>query len=217
MVDMVPAPLRARQGGHCSMVFASWSIAGEGETNPPDRYHEAFIVMAADVDERKVANVPHSFTDSELAIERDRSLGKPARFGTIDLSIPALPGDSGLRRGAGANLVGHVSVAAQHLVTASVVLETAETYVPPALDRELWNARQSVDNAGGAPLANEVCSPIIESFEMANHWRGDQATLEFAPTENDEIGRFAPIEIIGGWSCSVAYTVTGTRRRPLEG
>jgi acetoacetate decarboxylase len=111
-----------------------------------------------------------------------------------------------------------VSALGQRLATASVTLDTeAEAgFVPKAMRLPVWHTRLFPDLAGGPPLVDDLARNIVSDFAVAEVWTGT-AELELLESPFEELAALQPIEIVGGFRCAVAFTITGAEIRPASG
>jgi acetoacetate decarboxylase len=77
----------------------------------------------------------------------------------------------------------------------------------------IWHTRLVPDLAGGPPLVHDLARNVLADFEIADVWQGP-ATLGFEDSEFEELAALAPVEVVGGFRCSVAFTITGAEVRP---
>jgi hypothetical protein len=71
------------------------------------------------------------------------------------------------------------------------------------------------DLAGGEPLVLDLAHNIVRDFAVANVRTGD-AGLELSESEFEfeELAALRPIDVVGGFRCSVAFSITGAEIRP---
>jgi hypothetical protein len=69
------------------------------------------------------------------------------------------------------------------------------------------------DLGGGDPLVNDLARNLVSGFEVADVWTG-AAELEFFDSEFEELADLAPSEVLGGFRCSIAFSITGAEIRP---
>ena len=102
----------------------------------------------------------------------------------------------------------------RRLATGSVTLDgSAEPgFVPRAMRLPIWHTRLVPDLAGGEPLVHDLARNVLTGFEIAEVWQG-AATLTFDHSEFEELAALAPVEVVGGFRCSVAFTITGAEIR----
>jgi len=218
VASLLPSPLLAPNEARCSIVFADWSSSASSDPRigrEPGRgqYREAYVVIDALLDERKVARVPYIWVDSDLSLVRGLLQGFPKKFGEIRISRAISVGRGGPKREADEVFRAYVSSTGRRLATAEVTLREPRTSgVPTALARPIWHTRLFPDLAGGDPLVRDLARNLVTDFEVANYWVGD-ADLLFGAAEFDEVDALEPASVLGGWTCSLAFTVSGSEVR----
>jgi acetoacetate decarboxylase len=140
--------------------------------------------------------------------------GFPKNAGTIAMTKAVSIGRGGPKLEPGATFSGHVSGLGRRLATGSVTLEerAAEGFVPKGVRLPIWHTRFFPDLAGGPPLVSDLARNLLEGFEIAEVWTGP-ATLAFDESEFEELAALAPVEVTGGFRCSIAMTITGAEVR----
>ena len=77
----------------------------------------------------------------------------------------------------------------------------------------IWHTRHVPDLAGGAPLVHDLARNVLTDFVCTAAWNGT-ATLSFHESEHELLHLLAPREVVGGYRCSLAFTITGAEVRP---
>ena len=123
-------------------------------------------------------------------------------------------GQGGPRIEPGGRFVGHASSVGNKVVHGAVTLTdpAEEGFIPRSLRLPVWHTRHFPDLAGGGPLVHDLARNLISGFELADVWQGD-AELEFLASEFEEHMPLAPVEVLGGFKCAVAFTITGAEVR----
>jgi acetoacetate decarboxylase len=208
--------------GSCTFVFIDWSSACEHDPRlvaDPARgqYKEAYVEVHAVLDEKKVARVPYIWVDNDLSFARGHIQGFPKKTGIIAMTKPVSVGRGGPKLEAGATHIGHVSSLGRRLATGSVTLEgrAADGFVPKGMRLPIWHTRHVPDLAGGAPLVHDLARNLLEDFEIGHVWQGP-ATLELGASEFEELDALTPLDVAGGFRCSVGMTIVGAEVRPSE-
>ena len=217
---VLPDGITPTDDAAATFVFIDWSSASEHDprtiANPArGQYREAYVAIHAVLDRRSVARVPYIWVDNDLSLMRGLLQGFPKKLGTIAMSRAVAVGRGGPRVEHGATFAGHVSSLGQRLARGSVTLDApaAEGFVPKAMRVPLWHTRYVPDLAGGPPLVHDYARNTLADFACVDVWNGD-ATLAFEASDFEEHTALAPREIIGGFRCSVAFTITGAETRP---
>jgi acetoacetate decarboxylase len=217
---VLPDAMEPLGDGSASFVFVDWSSSADRDPRiaaDPARgqYKEAYVAVPALLDGAKVARVPYIWVDNDLSFARGHIQGFPKKLGTIATTRAVTVGRGGAQVEAGATFTGHVSSLGRRLATGSVTLDApAEAgFVPRAMRLPIWHTRLVPDLAGGAPLVHDLARNVLTDFEIAEVWQGP-ATLQFEVSEFEELAALAPVEVLGGFRCSVAFTITGTEVRP---
>lgn len=219
---VLPAPMQAMPDGACSFVFIDWSSASEHDPRiaaDPARgqYKEAYVEVHAMLDDAKVARVPYIWVDNDLSLARGHIQGFPKKAGVIAMTKPVTVGRGGPKLEAGATHAAHVSGLGCRLATGSVTLESraADGFVPRGMRLPIWHTRHVPDLAGGPPLVHDLARNLLEGFEIGETWEG-AATLEFGSSEFEELDALAPVEVTGGFRCSIGMTIVGAEIRPAQ-
>jgi acetoacetate decarboxylase len=69
------------------------------------------------------------------------------------------------------------------------------------------------DLAGGEPLVFDLSRNIVSEFAVASVWTGN-ASLELFESEFEELAALRPVDVVGGFRCAVAFSITGAEIRP---
>ncbi|MEO5840565.1 MAG: acetoacetate decarboxylase family protein [Acidimicrobiales bacterium] len=220
MAAVVPDPMMALDDGSATFVFIDWSSSADADPRiaaDPARgqYKEAYIQVHATLDGAKVARVPYIWVDNDLSFARGHIQGFPKKLGTIALSRPVTVGRGGPRLEAGATFAGHVASLGRQLARGSITLDTplAAGFIPKAMRLPLWHTRLMPDLAGGDPLVFDLARNQLRDFEIADAWSGS-GQLEFYESDFEELVALQPLEVTGGFRCSIAFTITGAEIRP---
>jgi acetoacetate decarboxylase len=220
MAAVLPDGLEPVGDGSASFVFVDWSSSADSDPRiaaDPARgqYKEAYVAVHALLDGKKVARVPYIWVDNDLSFARGHIQGFPKKLGVIAMTKAVAVGRGGARAEPGATFAGHVASLGRQLARGSVTLErTAEGgFVPKALRMPIWHTRHVPDLAGGDPLVHDLARNVVTDFAVADVWTGS-AELTLHESEFEELAPLAPVEVIGGFRCAVAFTITGAEIRP---
>jgi acetoacetate decarboxylase len=220
---VLPEGLEPAGDGAASFVFCDWASAADSDPRiaaDPARgqYKEAYVAVHALLDGKKVARVPYIWVDNDLSFARGHIQGFPKKSGVISMTKAVAVGRGGARLEPGGTFVGHVSALGQRLARGSVVLDRqAEAgFVPRALRTPIWHTRLVPDLAGGEPLVHDLARNLVTDFAVADVWTG-AATIELHESEFEELAALAPTEVLGGFRCAVAFSITGAEIRPAGG
>ena len=220
MASVLPRSMQPSEDGSATFVFIDWSSASETDPRTaadPARgqYKEAYVAVHATVDGARAARVPYIWVDNDLSFARGHIQGFPKKIGTIAITRPVTVGRGGPRVEQGATFVGHVASLGRRLAHGSVTLQAqaAAGFVPKGMRLPIWHTRLVPDLAGGPPLVHDLARNVLTDFACVDVWDGD-ATLEFGESDFEELAALAPREIIGGFRCSIAFTITGAEVRP---
>jgi acetoacetate decarboxylase len=220
MAAVLPPGLVPRGDGSASFVFCDWSSSADLDPRvmaDPARgqYKEAYVAVQATLDGKKVARVPYIWVDNDLSFARGHIQGFPKKTGTVAITRAVAVGRGGPRLESGSAFTGHVSSLGRQLARGAVTLREAapEGFVPQALRLPVWHTRLVPDLAGGDPLVHDLARNVVSDFAVAEVWTG-QGHLEFFTSEFEELADLAPIQITGGFRCSVAFSIIGAEVRP---
>ena len=216
---VLPPPMEPAGDGAATFVFIDWSSAADADPRlaaDPARgqYQEAYVEVHARLDGAKAARVPYIWVDNDLSLARGHVQGFPKKAGTVAMTRAVTVGRGGPRLEPGATFAGHVSSLGRRLATGSVTLQerAATGFVPKGMRLPIWHTRYFPDLAGGPPLVSDLARNLIEGFEIGEVWTGP-ATLAFDQSEFEELAALAPVEVTGGFRCSIAMTITGAEVR----
>jgi acetoacetate decarboxylase len=220
MAAVLPEPMVAASDGSATFVFIDWSSSSEHDPRTiadPARgqYHEAYVAVHATLDGVRAARVPYIWVDNDLSFARGHIQGFPKKLGTIAMTRAVTVGRGGPHVEPGGRFVGHVASLGRRLAHGSVTLEAPapDGFVPRGLRLPIWHTRLVPDLAGGPPLVHDLARNVLTDFACVDVWNGT-ATLEFGESEFEELAAMAPIEVLGGFRCSLAFTITGAEVRP---
>jgi acetoacetate decarboxylase len=216
---VLPPGLEPAGDGSASFVFCDWSSSADADSRlagDPVRgqYREAYVMVAARLDGRSVGRVPYIWVDSDLSLARGHIQGFPKKLGTVAITRAVTVGRGGPRLEHGATFGGQISSLGRLLARGTVTLtEPADPgFVPRAMRLPLWHTRMLPDLAGGPALGRCLVRNIVTDFSVAQVWTGTGA-LSCYESEFEELSRLRPVEITGGFRCSVAFTITGAEAR----
>jgi acetoacetate decarboxylase len=220
---LLPPGLAPAPDGAASVVFADWCSASDHDSRvladpAVGQYREAYVVLHATRDGRRVGRVPHIWVDSELSLLRGLIQGFPKKLGSVAITRPVTLGRGGVRREAGARFAAHASAHGRRLVTAAVTLaEPAVDRRPPrAVTLPLVHTRLFPALDGGPPAVHELAQGRIEGFEVGPVWTGP-ASLAFGESEYDEVAGLGPVAVGAGAAFSLAFSVVGGSVTPVPG
>jgi acetoacetate decarboxylase len=159
--------------------------------------------------------VPYIWVDNDLSLTRGHFQGFPKKLGAVSITRAVTVGSGGPHVEPGATFAGHISSLGRMLARGSVTLTgPAEPgFAPRAMRLPVWHTRLVPDLAGGAPLVNDLVRNVVQDFAVAQSWHGT-GTLEFFDSEFEELSRLRPVEIVGAFRCSVAFTIVGAEVLP---
>jgi acetoacetate decarboxylase len=216
----LPAALQPLGDGTATFVFCDWSSAADSDPRiaaDPSRgqYKEAYVAIPATLDGAKAARVPYIWVDNDLSFARGHIQGFPKKSGLIAITKAVTVGRGGPKLEEGSTFTGHVAGLGRQLARGSVTLAepAAPGFIPRALRLPIWHTRLVPDLAGGKPLVHDLARNIVSGFEVADLWTGP-ATLEFFESEFEELAALSPLEVLGGFRCSIAFSITGAEIRP---
>ena len=131
------------------------------------------------------------------------------------MTRPVELGRGGVRKAVGARFAAHVSALGRHLATLGVTLEgTVEKFWPPSVARPPLHTRLFPSIEGDAPSVYEFQRARVADFEIGTVFTGP-ATLEFGPSEYNELDALGPVSVQKGYVHSMAFTVTGGTVQPV--
>jgi acetoacetate decarboxylase len=219
MAAVLPDAMRPSDDGAATFVFIDWSSSSEHDPRTiadPARgqYKEAYVAVQATLDGARAARVPYIWVDNDLSLARGHIQGFPKKLGNIAMTRAVVVGRGGPRVEPGARFVGHVASLGRRLAHGSVTLETPADhgFVPKGLRLPIWHTRLVPDLAGGPPLVHDLARNVLTDFACVDVWTG-AATLELGASEFEELEALAPVNVTGGFRCSLAFTITGAEVR----
>jgi acetoacetate decarboxylase len=215
MAAVLPEGLEPVGDGSASFVFCDWSSSADNDPRlaaDPARgqYQEAYVAVHATLDGVKVARVPYIWVDNDLSFARGHIQGFPKKAGTISITRAVAIGRGGPHVETDATFTGHVAGLGRQLARGSVTLEApAEPgMIPKAMRLPVWHTRLVPDLAGGEPLVHDLARNLVTDFAVADVWNG-RGELELYDSEFEELAALRPVDIVGGFRCSVAFTIVG--------
>lgn len=210
---MTPVP-----EGTASVVFADWSSASDHDArvlaDPAiGQYHEAYVVLHALRDDKKIGRVPFIWVDSELSLLRGQIQGFPKKLGQIAMTKPIVLGRGGVKKEKGATFAAHATSHGRRVLEAKVLLEGESERLPRAATLPLVHTRlfPSIDKP--EPSVHELQLGVIADFACGTVHTGP-ATLEFGKTEYEETAQLGPVTVGQGYVFSMAFSVMGGRVEP---
>lgn len=219
MAAVLPPGLEAVGDGSASFVFCDWSSSADHDPRMLDdpargQYKEAYLAVYARLDGLSVARVPYIWVDNDLSFARGHIQGFPKKFGTVAITRAVAVGRGGPHVEAGAAFTGHVSSLGRQLARGRVTLgePAGSRFIPKALRLPVWHTRLVPDLSGGEPLVRDLARNIVTDFAVGQVWAGF-GDLEFFDSEFEELGLLRPVEIVGAFRCSVAFSVLGAEVR----
>jgi acetoacetate decarboxylase len=210
---LLPDGMKPSPDGAASAVFADWCSASDHDDrvlrDPAiGQYREAYVVLQAQRNDKRVGRVPFIWVDSELSILRGQIQGFPKKLGQIAMTRPVELGMGGVRKRPGSTFAAHASSHARRVLSASVEIETTLERPPRAVTLPLVHTRlfPAIDRA--EPAVHELQLGIITNFECGTVYTGP-AELELGPTEYEELAPLGPISVGAGYVLSLAFSVMG--------
>jgi acetoacetate decarboxylase len=213
IAPLLPDGLKPLESGAGSVVFADWCSASDNDervlADPGiGQYREAYVVLHAIRNDKKVGRVPFIWVDSELSLLRGQIQGFPKKLGQIAMTRPVELGRGGMRKQAGSTFAAHVTSHGRRVVTASVELEGVSERPPRALTLPLVHTRLFPAVDGPEPAVHELSFGKIGNFELAQVHTGP-GTLSFGNTEYEELDGLGPVTVGQGYVFAMAFSVLG--------
>ena len=179
------------------------------------RYKEAYVALHARLDDKTVARVPYIWVDNDLSFAHGRIQGFPKKFGVISITQGgrSRAGRAHTRKGGHLRRPRGQPRCPPGTRGCHVGHPRRPGFVPKALRLPVWHTRLMPDLAGGEPLVLDLSRNIVSDFAVADVWTGN-ASLEFFESEFEELAALHPVDVVGGFRCSVAFSVTGAEIRP---
>ena len=221
VAELLPPGMTPMGDGSGSFVFADWCSAADHDPRIRDdpavgQYREAYCVLYGLFEEKKVSRIPYIWVDSELSLVRGHVQGFPKKMGDIAMTRPVELGEGGVRKAIGSRFAAHVSSLGRRLATLSVTLEaTLEKFYPPSVARPPLHTRLFPSIDGDEPSVHEFQRARVAGFEIGTVFTGP-ATLEFGPSEFNEIDALGPLRVERGYVHSMAFSVVGGAVQPVE-
>lgn len=219
VANVLPRGMEPMGDGIASFTFVEWSSSSDQDPRvaaDPARgqYREAYVTVYGTLDGIKAARVPYIWVDNDLSLARGLIQGFPKKLGSVAISRAARVGRGGPRLEPGGHFAAHVSSLGTKLARAHVRLtEPLDAFIPKSLRLPVWHTRHMPDLAGGEPLVHDLARNVVTGFEVADVWRGEPS-LDIIGSEFEEVRALAPLELLEGFRCSAAFTITGAETRP---
>lgn len=216
---LLPRGMEPEPDGAAHVVFADWSSSSDHDervlTDPAiGQYREAYVVVQARRDGKRIGRVPFIWVDSELSLLRGQIQGFPKKLGQIAMTKPVALGRGGAKKESGATFAAHATSHARRVLSASVTLEATSERAPRAVTLPLVHTRLFPAIDRDAPAVHELSFGAIANFEHGPVFTGPGA-LELGRTEYEEIEALGPATVGAGYVFSLAFSVTGGRVEPL--
>lgn len=210
---LLPHGMQPAPDGAASVVFADWSSASDHDervlADPAlGQYREAYLVLHAVRNDKKVGRVPFIWVDSELSLLRGQIQGFPKKLGQVAMTKPVELGRGGMKKQVGSTFAAHATSHGRRVLTASVKLTGTSERLPKAATLPLVHTRlfPSIDRA--EPAVHEFALGTIADFECGTVYTG-AAALELGSTEYEELGPLAPRSVGAGYVFAMAFSVLG--------
>lgn len=222
VAEVLPPELEPVGDGSASFVFCDWSSSADADPRilaDPARgqYKEAYIAVQAVLDGKTVARVPYIWVDNDLSLARGHIQGFPKKAGSIAITKAVAIGKGGPKLERGSRFAGHAASLGRRLAAGEVTLDhpTDDGFVPKAMRLPVWHTRLVPDLAGGEPLVHDLSRNTVTDFAVADVWVGE-ARLDLFDSEFEELAALRPRELLGGFRCAVAFSITGAEIRPTR-
>lgn len=219
---LLPDDLEPADSTECLAIFADWCSAADSDPrllNDPRRgqYKEAFIVIPTRIKGEAAGRVPYIWVDNEVAHARGQIQGFPKKLGEIHMSRAVALGRGGPRREPGHTFVGTLSAMGRLLLRTSVTLTEAVplSKLPPMLLAPQIHTRYlpSLDPASAPAHLHSINE--LTAVEAGQAMTGT-ATLEFLPSEHEELADIGITRVGKGYLLSIAMTLTGAKTLPAK-
>lgn len=222
LAAVLPPEMALGDDAIATFIFVEWSSASENDPRTiadPARgqYKEAYVAVHATLDGVRAARVPYIWVDNDLSFARGHIQGFPKKLGAIAMSRAVSVGRGGPVVAPGSRFVGHVSSLGRRLAHGAVTLDAPAPpgHIPKSLRLPIWHTRLMPDLAGGSPLAHDLARNVLTEFACVDVWTGS-ASLDYGESDFEELLALAPREVLGGFRCSLAFTIVGAEVRPLD-
>lgn len=210
---MTPVP-----DGTASVVFADWCSASDEDARvladpAVGQYHEAYVLLHALRDGKRVGRVPFIWVDGELSLLRGQIQGFPKKLGQIAMTRPVELGRGGVRKASGSVFRAHATSHGRRVLDVTVRLDGTSDRLPRAATLPLVHTRlfPSIDRP--EPAVHELQLGAITDFVCGTVHSGP-ATLELGKTEYEELEPLVPTGVGTGYVHSMAFSVVGGKVEP---
>jgi acetoacetate decarboxylase len=216
---LLPEGMKPAPDGAASVVFADWCSASDHDervlADPGvGQYHEAYVVLHALRDDKRVGRVAFIWVDSELSLLRGQIQGFPKKLGQIAMTKPVELGRGGVRKEKGGRFAAHATSHGRRVLTASVTIDGTAERLPRAATLPLVHTRLFPAIDRPEPALHEFQFGTIADFECGTIHSG-AATLELGATEYEELEPLRPLSVGSGYVFSMAFSVLGGKVQPI--
>jgi len=200
--------------GRATYWFLDWQFTGENdELTDPARYQyrEAFVLVDAVFEGRKVTYCPYIFVDNDAAIARGWIQGFPKKLGSVfQTRTFAAPSPAAAPLAPGSRFGASLSAHGERLATARIQL-TEEIPDPTTIFNRPTTIRryfpQLVAGRQREPAVDELTLSLTDNPAIVNLWAGT-AELSIPEVAGEDMHLIAPRRVGRGFRFSMSYSVT---------
>lgn len=217
VAELLPDPLEPpredEDPGAVAFVVADWQSCSDTfeELTDPVRlqYKEAFFVVRCRCRGQLWSRCVYIWVDKDFAMVRGHVQGYPKKLGSVHLTRPVTVGRAGPRLERGGRFGATLAAGDRRLASARF------TITGPSEGSGFVNALPMLHHrllprieGDGRDSLDELVTMRGVDVELGPAFRGD-AELELFESPTEELGRIAPLEMIGGYWRSVGTTFAG--------
>jgi len=213
--ELIPPPLElTEEPGKGIVWFVEWISVSE--SNPdmvfinPERtmYQECLVMIQCSLNGEQGYFVPYIWVDNDFTLMRGFVQGFPKKLCQIyKTKLHELNPKIGGKR-PGAKIKGICQAHGERIIEGSLMLtRKANQSELPLVRLYLMRYFPSIEDVSN-PAVHELVISEISNVRITDIWAGD-TDLEFFVSDVEEVANLAPIEMLGGFSYSMGFTISG--------
>lgn len=212
VAELLPDPLRPADDdpGAVAFIWVDWQScadAGDELIDPArSQYKEMFVVVRCRYQDQTWSRAAYIWVDKDFAMARGHLQGYPKKMADIWMTRPITLGRAGPRLEPGGRFGATLSTFGRRLADATFTITgTADTAGFVNGHPMLHSRQMPAIECDGTDSLDELVTMTAYDVDAGPVYAGD-ATLEVFDAPNEELTRFEPFEVIGGYYRQVAMS-----------